>query len=66
MPWNYTENTTGGMVSKIRNARNGKHHITVMSYITRCPYHCWWPKVSLKDLSTMIVKSTQDQTLTVI
>lgn len=37
VPWNYTENTTVGMLSNIRNARNGKQHATMMSRITRGP-----------------------------
>ena len=35
--WNYTENTTVGMLSNIRNARNGKQHTTMTSCITKGP-----------------------------
>lgn len=29
MPWNYTENTTGAMESKIINVRNGAQQVTM-------------------------------------
>ena len=35
--WNYTENTTVGMLSNIRNARNGKQQTTMMSRTTKAP-----------------------------
>lgn len=66
VPWNSIENTRDAMGSKIMNIGLDSSKSPGCPRPQVVPHHCRWPKVSLMDLSTVIVKNTQDQTVTMI